>query len=248
MLSTSFKSSAEIYSGSFSWLPKSLEFSNYLVALEKINFGKTLFNTLYIAIFNIFFVVVSSAAAAYAFAVLEWRWRDSFFAITIASMMLPDMALLIPQFLLFKKLNLYGGFMPLIAIYLGGLPFYIFLFRQFFITIPKDLADSARVDGASEFTIWRAIYLPLARPIIMVVALLQFLISWNDLIKPSIYLIDEKQYTISLALQQYQAQHGGAEWGPLMAASIIMVIPIIILFLFTQKTFVRGVVGSGLKE
>ena len=126
--------------------------------------------------------------------------------------------------------------------------FIFFLFRQFFLSIPKDLAEAARIDGASEFQIWWDIYMPLSKATIMVIALFQFLISWNDLMKPSVYLIDEAQYTLSLGLQQYQSRLGGAEWGPLMAASAIMIIPIIVLFLLTQKSFIKGIAMSGLKE
>ena len=162
--------------------------------------------------------------------------------------MLPDMVLLVPQFLLFKYLGWYGTMLPLIVPFFCGLPFYIFLLRQFFLTIPKDLAESARIDGASELQIWWGIYMPLSKPALFIVALFQFLIAWNDLMKVSVYLIDDNQYTLSLALQQFQSRLGGAEWGPLMAASAIMIIPIIILFLFAQKSFVQGIQMTGIKE
>lgn len=248
MLATSLKGSAQIYSSKFSFMPEPIVWRNYIEAIQKIDFFKATFNTLYIAFFNVFGVMISSALAAYAFSALSWKGRDLFFFITIAVMMLPDMSLLIPQFLLFKYLGWYGTMLPLIVPFLCGLPFYIFLLRQFFLTIPKDLAESARLDGASEWQICWDIYIPLAKPALMIVALFQFLISWNDLMKPSIYLIDEAQYTLSLGLQQYQSKLGGAEWGPLMAASVIMIIPIIILFFFTQKSFVKGIALSGMKE
>ena len=214
----------------------------------KLNSSSLFFNTFVIAIFNIIGVIFSSALAAYAFSVLEWKNRDFFFALTLATMMLPEMALMVPQFLVFKELGLYGGFLPLIIPYFAGLPFYIFLYRQFFLSIPFELIESARIDGATEQQIWWRIMMPLSKPISLVVALFQFLICWNDLMKPSIYLIDEQNYTLSLALQQYQSRLGGAEWGPLMGASVIMVVPVVILFFFTQKSFVRGVIVSGMKE
>jgi multiple sugar transport system permease protein len=248
VLSTSLKSSEQIYQIDFHWIPSPIVWSNYLEAINKINFSRCLFNTLYLSAFNIFGVIIASSLAAYAFSVLNWRLREMFFLITLATIMLPDMVLMVPQFLLFKNLGWYGTLLPLIVPYFCGLPFYIFLLRQFFLSIPKDLADSARIDGASEIKIWWDIYMPLARPALMVVALFQFLISWNDLLKPSIFLIDENQYTLSLALQQFQSRLGGAEWGPLMAIVIIMALPIIVLFLITQKYFVRGIAVSGLKE
>lgn len=248
MLATSLKGSDQIYSLNFSFIPDPIVWRNYIEAVQKIDFFKCFTNTLYIAFFNVFGVIIASAMAAYAFSALKWKGREVFFFITIAVMMLPDMSLMVPQFLLFKSLGWYGTMLPLIVPFFCGLPFYIFLLRQFFLSIPKDLAESARLDGASEWQICWGIYMPLAKPALMVVALFQFLISWNDLMKPSIYLIDEAQYTLSLGLQQYQSRLGGAEWGPLMAASMIMIIPILILFFFTQRSFVKGIAMSGLKE
>ena len=248
VISSALKSSAQIYSPEFSWIPDPITWSNFTEAMLRINFLDSFFNTMYIAVFNIFGVVLASSLAAYAFSALKWRFREPIFLLTLATIMLPDMVLMVPQFLLFKELGWYGTMLPLIAPYFCGLPFYIFLLRQFFLGIPKDLADSARIDGASEFTIFKEIYVPLAKPALMVVALFQFLISWNDLMKPSIFLIDKDQYTLSLALQQFQSKLGGAQWGELMAAVLIMVIPVLLLFFFTQKYFVRGIAMSGLKE
>ena len=162
-------------------------------------------------------------------------------------MMLPDMVILVPQFVLFQKLNWYGTYLPLIVPYFCGTAFYIFLFRQFFMTIPKDLHEAARIDGCSEFGIYRKIYLPLSVPVLSVVSLFQFLYTWNDLMKPSIYLIDQHQYTLSLALQQFKVQHGGTEWSLLMSAATLIVIPVIIIFFFAQRTFVQGVTMTGIK-
>lgn len=248
VISTSLKGSDQIYSTEFSWIPHPINWGNFKEAITKINFLTCFFNTIYIAFFNIIGVLVASSMAAYAFSAIQWRFRELVFMITLATIMLPDMVLMVPQFMLFRELGWYGTMLPLIAPYFCGLPFYIFLLRQFFLSIPKDLADSARIDGASELTIFREIYLPLAKPALMVVALFQFLISWNDLLKPSIFLIDKNQYTLSLALQQFQSKLGGAQWGPLMAAVLIMIIPVLILFFVTQKYFVKGIAMSGLKE
>lgn len=248
VISTSLKSSAQIYSPEFSWIPDPISWSNFEQAVQRIDFLNCFLNTIYIAFFNIFGVVLASSLAAYAFSAMQWRWREPLFMLTLGTIMLPDMVLMVPQFLLFKELGWYGTMLPLIAPYFCGLPFYIFLLRQFFLSIPKDLADSARIDGADEFTIFREIYVPLAKPALMVVTLFQFMISWNDLLKPSIFLIDQDKYTLSLALQQFQSKLGGAEWGPLMGAVLIMVIPVLLLFFFTQKYFVRGIAMSGLKE
>jgi len=248
VISTSFKSSEQIYNSYFELIPNPITWTNFSESIRTIDFFKCLANTLYIAVFNIFGVVVASSLAAYAFAVLRWQGRELIFMLTLSTIMLPDIVLMVPQFMLFKYLGWYGTMLPLIVPYFCGLPFYIFLLRQFFMTIPKDLADSARIDGADEFTIYKDIYLPLAKPALMIVGLFQFLLYWNDLLKPSIFLISEKQYTLSLALQQFQSKLGGAQWGPLMAVVLMMILPIIILFLTSQKFFIRGVAMSGLKE
>lgn len=248
LVTSSFMNAEQIYSSHFSFIPKPFSLENFSAAFAKIDFFKALANTLYLAVFNIIGVVVASSLAAYAFSAMKWKGRDLFFAITLATIMLPDIVLLIPQFLFFKTLNLYGNLLPLILPYFCGLPFYIFLLRQFFIAIPKDLADSARIDGASEFTIYKEIYMKLSKPAILIVILFQFLLTWNDFMKPSIYLINEKQYTLSIALQQFQSKLGGAQWGPLMASVLLMIIPVVILFLFTQKYFIKGIALQGLKE
>jgi multiple sugar transport system permease protein len=248
LVTSSFMNAEQIYSSHFSFIPKPFSLENFSAAFAKIDFFKALANTLYLAVFNIIGVVVASSLAAYAFSAMQWKGRDLFFAITLATIMLPDIVLLIPQFLFFKTLNLYGTLLPLILPYFCGLPFYIFLLRQFFIAIPKDLADSARIDGASEFTIYKEIYMKLSKPAILIVILFQFLLTWNDFMKPSIYLINEKQYTLSIALQQFQSKLGGAQWGPLMASVLLMIIPVVMLFLFTQKYFIKGIALQGLKE
>ena len=163
-------------------------------------------------------------------------------------MMLPEMVTLVPQFVLFQKLGWYGTFLPLIAPYFCGNAFYIFLLRQFFLTIPRELHEAASIDGCSEFNIFKNIYLKLSVPALSVVALFQFLFSWNDLMKPSVYLIDQNQYTLSLALQQFKAQHGGTEWAMLMAATTITILPIVLIFFLAQKTFVQGIAMTGIKE
>lgn len=248
VIATSFKSSQEIYQSTFTLLPKSLSLANYFNAISKINFFACLSNTLYIVVCNIIGVIFASSLAAYSFAVLEWKGRDLFFVITLATIMLPDMVLAVPQFLLFKSLNWYGTLLPLIIPYFCGLPFYIFLLRQFFAAIPKDLANSARIDGASELRIWSEIYMPLSKPVLWIIVLFQFLISWNDLLKPSIFIIDDKDFTLSLALQQFQSKLGGASWGELMALVVIMLLPVLLIFGFAQKYLTRGINMSGLKE
>lgn len=248
MLSTSLKASHELFTSEVKWLPSKFLFENYLKAVQYVDLFNCFKNTLFLCILNVIGVLIASSLAAYAFSVLKWRYRELFFYLTLSTMMLPEMVTLVPQFILFQKLNFYGTFLPLIAPYLCGTAFYIFLLRQFFLTVPYELHEQASIDGCSEFHIYKKIYLPLSIPALSVVALFQFLYTWNDLMKPSIYLIDQNQYTLSLALQQFKAQHGGTEWALLMAASAIVIFPIILIFFILQKTFIQGIAMTGIKE
>lgn len=248
MISTSLKPSHELFTQDVKWFPSVVMWENYLRAIQSVNLWVAFKNTLFLCLLNVFGVIISSSLAAYAFSVLHWKLRDFFFYITISTMMLPEMVTMVPQFILFQKLGVYGTYIPLLAPYFFGHAFYIFLLRQFFQTIPKDLHEAASMDGCSEFEIYLKIYLPLSVPALAVVGLFQFLITWNDLLKPSIYLIDSNQYTLSLALQQFKAQHGGTEWSELMAAATMIVVPVVILFFFMQKTFVQGITMTGIKE
>lgn len=248
MISTSLKSSEQLFSESVIWIPSPIVFENYVKAFQFVNLFSAFKNTIFLCVLNIVGVVISSSMAAYAFSVLNWKFRDEFFYLTLATMMLPDMVTLVPQFILFQKLGLYGSFLPLMLPSFCGNAFYIFLLRQFFMTIPKGLHEAASIDGCSEFEIYRRIYLPLSIPSLSVIALFQFMFTWNDLMKPSIYLINQDQYTLSLALQQFKVQHGGTEWALLMAASTTVVLPIIIIFFLAQKTFVQGITMTGIKE
>lgn len=248
MISTSLKTPEQIFSPDLKWIPNPIDWGNYLKAFEYVDLPNAFKNTLFISITNVIGVLFSCSLAAYAFAVPKWRFRDLLFYITLATMMLPEMVTLIPQFVIFQKLGWYGTYLPLIAPYFCGNAFYIFLLRQFFMTIPKELHEAASIDGCSEFSIYKDIYLKLSIPALSVVALFQFLISWNDLMRPSVYLIDQNQYTLSLALQQFKAQHGGTEWSLLMASTTIIILPIIIIFFFAQKTFVQGIKMTGIKE
>lgn len=248
MISTSLKTPEQIFSAGLRWIPNPIAFENYISAFRFVNLLSAFKNTLLLAIINVIGVLFSCSLAAYAFSVLKWRYKNLFFYLTLATMMLPEMVTLVPQFVLFQKLGWYGTFLPLIAPYFCGNAFYIFLLKQFFMTIPKELHEAASIDGCSEFSIFKNIYLKLSIPALSVVALFQFLFTWNDLMKPSIYLIDQNQYTLSLALQQFKAQHGGTEWALLMAATTVTVIPIILIFFVAQKTFVQGIAMTGIKE
>lgn len=205
-------------------------------------------NTLYVAILAVIGTVLSNALVAYGFARIRWPGRDIAFGLTIATMMIPFPVLMVPIYVIFKTLGWVGTPKPLwVPAFFGG-AFNIFLLRQFFMSIPFDLSDAARIDGCNEFQIFRDILLPLAKPALSVVALFTFMHVWNDFLGPLIYLTDQKTYTLALGLQSYQSQQGGTQWPLLMAASTIVVTPVIIVFFLAQKTFIQGITVTGMKN
>lgn len=205
-------------------------------------------NTLYIALLCVVGTVLSNSLIAYGFARVNWPGRNLAFALTISTMMIPFPVLMAPVYALFKTLGWVGSPKPLWVPAYFGSAFNIFLLRQFFLSLPFELSDAARIDGSSELGIFRDIIMPLSKPALAVVALFNFMYVWNDFLGPLIYLTDQKTYTLSYGLQAYQSQHGGTQWPLLMAASSIIVLPIILLFFFAQKTFIQGITVTGMKN
>jgi multiple sugar transport system permease protein len=191
--------------------------------------------------------VISNALIAYGFARIRWPGRDVVFALTLATMMIPFPVIMVPVFAIFRELGWVGSFKPLWVPAWFGSAFNIFLLRQFFRTIPTELSDAARIDGCSELGIFWNVVVPLSKPALAVVALFHFMYVWNDFLGPLIYLTDQKMFTLSLGLQFYQSQHGGTEWNLLMAASTLIVLPLIVVFFFTQRSFIQGISLTGLK-
>jgi len=205
-------------------------------------------NTLYIAVLAVLGTVLSNSLIAYGFARIKWPGRDIAFGITIATMMIPFPVLMVPVYVIFKTLGWVGSPKPLWVPAFFGSAFNIFLLRQFFMSLPFELSDAARIDGCSEFRIFRSVILPLAKPALAVVALFTFMHVWNDFLGPLIYLTDQKMYTLAYGLQAYQSQHGGTQWPLLMAASTMVVLPVIIIFFLAQKTFIQGITVTGMKN
>lgn len=223
-----------------------LHYENYFRAFEMMDFVQNLKNTLFICFSVVLGTVISCSLIAYGFSRIPWAGREATFILVLATMMLPYQVTLIPLFALFSKMGWVGSFKPLIVPYFFGTPFYIFLLRQFFRGIPEDLSAAARIDGCSEFGIYARIVLPLSKPALATCALFMFLFQWGDFLNPLIYLQDSRQYTLAVALQQFQSQHESA-WGPLMAMSTVITLPVILLFFLTQRTFIQGITMSGLK-
>jgi ABC-type glycerol-3-phosphate transport system permease component len=246
MLSTSLKDDQHIFVYPPQWIPDPMVFANYLRAVRYIPYARYMTNTLEIAVVATVGTVASCSLVAYSLARLRWPGRDALFLVTLSTMMLPFAVTLIPLFIVFKHLGWINTFAPLTVPHYFGSAFFIFLLRQFFLTIPSDLSDAARIDGADEFAIFWRVILPLTRPALATVALLEFLGRYRDFMGPLIYLTDATKYTLSIGLTQYSSQHN-TEWALLMAASVIMTAPIILLFFLTQKTFVEGITLGGVK-
>lgn len=246
LLVSSLKPEAEVFNMSF--FPDTLQWENYTEIFERIPFLVYLKNSVFISIVTIIGVVVTSSIVAYAFSFLEWPGRDKLFYFIIATMLLPAQVTMIPIFVIFKELGWLNSFKPLtVPFFFGGGAFNIFLMRQFFLTIPRSLIDAARIDGCSEFRIYATIVMPLSKPVIATISILTFLFSWNDFLGPLIYLSDKAKGTLALGLAQFAGQQE-PEWALLMAASVLMMLPIVILFFLFQKYFIKGFMMSGIKE
>lgn len=190
--------------------------------------------------------MLASALTAYGFARLEWPGRDALFFVVLCSMMLPAQVTLVPLYILFAQIGWVGSYLPLLIPPCFGMPFYIFLLRQFFRGIPQELSDAARMDGCSELGIFWRVILPLARPALAAVVLFRVLDVWGDFLEPLIYINRIEQFTLSLGLVLFNTMYY-TEWSLLMAASVTMTVPIILLFFVTQRFFIEGVTFSGLK-
>ncbi|MBB6429124.1 carbohydrate ABC transporter permease [Algisphaera agarilytica] len=225
-----------------------VRWGNFGQAVEEMGqFPRYLSNTLILCVLTVGGTVFSSAVVAYGFSRIDWPGRDKIFVIVLATMMIPFPVTMVPLYGLFRELGWIGTLKPLWVPAFFASAFNVFLLRQFFRTIPKELSEAARIDGCNEWRIFWQIILPLAKPALTVVALFQFLATWNDYLGPLIYLTDQSDFTLALGLQFFQSQHGGTQWHLLMAASCLIVMPVLILFFMAQRTFVEGVSMSGLK-
>ncbi len=223
--------------------------SNYasVVSDEAVDFPLYFRNTLLIALLAVAGVVVSSAIAAYGFARVRWRGRNLLFVVMLATMMVPFPVVMVPLFVLFRELDWIGTFLPLWVPAWFGSAFSIFLLRQFYMTIPRELDDAARLDGCGHVGILVRILLPLSLPALLVVGLLHFMYVWNDFLGPLVFLTHRDQYTLALGLELYMSRLGTTPWNLVMAASTIMVAPVLLLFLATQRSFLEGISTTGVK-
>lgn len=246
MLSTSLKPLNETMSPQARWIPSHIQWHNYRDAIHAMGyFWDYAGNSLFLCVMTVTGTLISSSLAAYGFSRIEWRGRDAVFMVLLSTMMFPFPVIMVPIYSLFKHLGWIGTFRPLwVPSFFAG-AFNVFLLRQFFLTLPKEISEAARMDGCSELQIFLKIILPLSKPALLVVALFQFLATWNDFLGPLIFLPDQRNFTLALGLQSFQSQQGGTAWHHLMAASALVVLPVLVLFFFTQRTFIQGITTTG---
>ena len=248
MVRSSFMKNTDIYSmRPFIFWPKEMLWSNYTDAMKSADFGRYGRNTLIIVVGCLVGTLFTSSMAAYAFSRVKWKGRSFCFGMILTTMMLPSSVTLIPQFMVWRNLNLIDTYWPLILpAFFGGGAFNIFLLRQFFLGIPRELDDAAKIDGAGPFQIYTRIMLPLSRSAMVVVALFTFLNCWNDFFGPIIYLNSKEKFTLAVGLLQFRGDYS-TKWNLLMAASTIVVAPCIGIYLVGQKQLIEGISLTGLK-
>jgi multiple sugar transport system permease protein len=274
MISTSLKEASDLVGTH--WIPRRIAWENYVDAFSFGFWPRWAFNSITITLVSVLGTVLSSSMVAYSFARLRWRGRDTLFSVVLATMMLPGVVTMIPQFVLFSKLpnplyplvqadwtpewlltalqflglssrNWINSFLPLTVPAFTGGAFYIFMLRQFMRGIPMELSEAAKIDGASELRIWWNIITPLTGPALATVAIFQFQGAWQDFMGPLLYLQSEQLYTLQLGLRQFEAAAGGAPaWNWLMAASLLVMLPVLAVFLSMQRHFIQGISISGM--
>jgi ABC-type glycerol-3-phosphate transport system permease component len=246
-LSTALKSPDQVYSWPIKWIPNPVVWGNFKEAWTALPFTLYLWNTLVITFTCVVGEVITACLAGYAFARIRFVARETIFLVMLGTMMIPGHVRMIPTFVLFKSLGWLDTFWPfIIPAFLGSKPFYIFLLRQFFRTIPMELDDAARIDGCSSLQIFLRILLPLSKPAVATVLIFSFMFRWNDFWGPLIYLNSKEKYTMALGLSLFRGEFA-TEYHLMMAISLAMLAPCLILFFSAQKYFVKGVVLSGLK-
>jgi multiple sugar transport system permease protein len=246
MLLASTRTDADMFQFPPLIIPHRWAFSNYVDAFNFMPFLQYTWNTTVITGLNVVGTLFSCSLAAYSFSRVRWRGRGVVFALVLSTMLLPFPVTVIPLYVIFNRLGLIGTFAPLIVPSFFGNAFFIFLLRQFFLTLPHELDEAARIDGAGHLTIYARVILPLARPALAVVALLTFLNNWTDFLGPKIYLQDTSMYTLSQGMTYFMGQHE-FRWSLLMAASVLFILPVVVVFLAAQRTFIQGISMTGLK-
>jgi len=253
MASSALKDDSQVYTIPPVWIPRPAHWNNFPDAWLQYDFNRYMLNTVVrYALPVTVATTLASALVAYGFSRVRWPGRDALFFVCLMTMMIPFQVTMVPLFIVFKRLGWLNSYLPLVIPAFCGSPYFIFMLRQFFMTIPQELSDAARMDGAGEFGILFRIVLPLAQPALTVVALFQFMYAWNDYLGPLIYINRSALYPLALAINQLRSILAGVGISPLaypylMAVSTVTTVPILIGFFFTQRTFIEGISLTGIK-
>lgn len=246
MVRSAFMTNREIMTTPIQWLPSHYDLENFKKAFERAPFGKYFINSAIIVLINMVGCILSSSFIAFGFSRLRFPGRKLWFALLLSTMMIPQTVLMIPQFLIWQSVGAYNTFIPLTVPCFFGNAFNVFLVRQFYAGIPKEYDEAALVDGASYFTIYSKILVPMAKPVLCSVGVFTFMSTWNDFMGPLLYLDKENLKTVSLALQNFMGQHN-SEWNLMMALSSVITLPMIVVYFMAQRYFIEGITFSGLK-
>jgi ABC-type glycerol-3-phosphate transport system permease component len=250
MVTSSVKEQLRVFQYPPQWIPDPVRFENYVDAFTLRPWALYVRNTMVIVVLNEIAILGSASFCAYGFARIEFPGRDLWFSVLLATMMLPGIVTMVPQFVIFTRLGWVDTFLPLtVPAFFGGGAFSIFLLRQFFRTLPAELADSARIDGCSEFMIYWRIMLPLAKPALATVAVFTFIGAWTDFMGPLLYLSKSpEKYTAAIGLAMFRQDFTYQwRWDLMMAASTALVVPILVIFFAAQRYFIQGIAVSGIK-
>ncbi|WNS44134.1 carbohydrate ABC transporter permease [Paenibacillus sp. MMS20-IR301] len=245
MLSSSLKLNKDVFSFPMQWIPQSPRWENYADIWTRIPLGRFIFNTAKLSIIVTILQLLTSSFAAYAFSKLHFRGKNFIFLGYIATIAIPWQAYMVPQFILMRYMGLNNTHLAIILLQAFS-AFGVFMMRQFYQGVPDELCEAARIDGLSEYGIWARIMLPLSKPALSTLTIFTFVATWNDFLGPMIYLTDTKLKTIQIGLRMFISQYS-AEYGLIMAASVVSIIPVVVVFLALQKYFVQGVAASGIK-
>jgi multiple sugar transport system permease protein len=248
MIATSLKTKMEAVMYPPKWIPLPLHFTGYERMWTAFPFGRFLMNTCFITFTTMLGFVLTSTLVGYGFARTKFKGRDTLFLVLLATMMLPPQVTMIPTFIIFRRLGWINTYYPLIVpAFIGGSAFYIFLMRQFIMTLPRELDDAARIDGCNSFRIYWNVLMPLSKPAIATVAVFAFVGEWNDFMGPLIYLQSQEKMTIAVGLRLFVGQFG-TDLPAMMAGSFLTVLPLIVTFFLAQSYFVQGIALTGLKQ
>ena len=247
LVRSSFMGLGQIFIFPPEWVPDPWRWDNYPKALTTIPFVRYFFNTLFILVPTVIGTLITASLAAFGFSRLHWPGRDWVFGVLLSALMLPYAVTLIPTFLLWARIGLINTYWPLVLPdWFGGTIFYVFLLRQFFLTLPRELDEAAIIDGANPLQVLRHVVVPLSRPALITVGIFSALFEWNDFLGPLIYLNDSRQFTLALGLAEFTGLYT-SQWHLLMAASTVVIAPVLVLFLFAQRYFIEGITLTGIK-